>query len=41
MRLLLLSLGMAFLGVLPHPSPATEQNPLVGSWRMVSYQAHP
>ena len=38
MRLLLLSLGLAFLGVSPHPSPATEQNPLVGSWRMVSYQ---
>jgi len=38
MRLLLLSLGLAFLGVSAHPSPDTEQNPLVGSWRMVSYQ---
>jgi hypothetical protein len=38
MRLLLLSLGLAFLGVSPHPSPATEQSPLVGSWRMVSYE---
>jgi hypothetical protein len=38
MRLLLLSLGLAFLGVSTQSSPATEQNPLVGSWRMVSYQ---
>jgi hypothetical protein len=38
MRSLLLGLGLAFLGFSPHPRAAVEQNPLVGSWKMVSYQ---
>ena len=38
MRLLLLGLGLVLLGFSPHPRAAIEQNPLVGSWRMVSYQ---
>jgi hypothetical protein len=37
MRLLLLSLGLV-LALSPHPQAAMEQNPLVGSWKMVSYQ---
>lgn len=38
MRLPLLGLGLILLAIFPHPRAATEQNPLVGSWRMVSYQ---
>jgi Lipocalin-like domain len=38
MRSLLLGLGLAFLGFSPHPRAAVEQSPLVGSWKMVSYQ---
>ena len=37
MRLLLLSLGLV-LGLSPHPQPSPEQQPIVGSWRLVSYQ---
>ena len=37
MRLLLLSLGIV-LGLSPHPQTATEQDALVGSWKLVSYQ---
>jgi hypothetical protein len=38
MRSLLLGLGLAFLGFSPHPRAAVDQNPLIGSWKMVSYQ---
>jgi hypothetical protein len=38
MRFLLLSLGLSLLSISPHPRAAAEQNAVVGSWRMVSYQ---
>ena len=38
MRVPLLGLGLFLLVFSPHPRAAAEQNPLVGSWRMVSYQ---
>jgi Lipocalin-like domain len=38
MRPLLLTLGLVLFGISPLPRAADEQNPLVGSWRMVSYQ---
>ena len=38
MRPLLLAFGLVLAGVSLHSRAAVEQNPLVGSWRMVSYQ---
>jgi hypothetical protein len=37
-RLPLLGLGLLLLGISAQPRAAVEQNPLVGSWKMVSYQ---
>jgi hypothetical protein len=38
MRLLLLALGLGFISFSPRVPAAADQNAVVGSWKMVSYQ---